>query len=955
MKVHEYVKKSLSRQVIFLMWAFLFLILTGTTILFLLQQNISKQYIKDREEIVSKRNIVRSIEEGFNQAFFDIRGFIALDNERLKDNALAQENRIKQSSMQFQDYAMDKKDRNFLNEVTLFTDYYFKETMPVVIQAFENGDREQVKQIASASATKRVSDFKQTLKAFSTGLDIQLDEKSTKLREELTRLQITFFISLVLFLLLMYVSVRIIITNVGKPLSNLAFAANEIAAGRDAVLNIHHTRKDELGALSVAFDKMITSLQDKEQDLLAQNEELIAHQDELHAQHLELEHTLDILRENEIKLSHRNALINGISNSLDKNEILDTIVVNMCKIINADKGIISLVDEDIYAAYGVSENGIKQFRENIKNGLNERLFKDKRSFSLKREQVKSEKGFHEEALYINDLYIPVKSASDEIQAILVFSRYSDGFTEKEMIEYETLSRQIAISLEKIKLYDETENNRRLNQDILNSIQEGIQLVDKDGNIVQVNQQLCEIFGCSYTTDNMSGLQWADWTQMMAAQTEQQDFIQKLQELMEQTHTGNSQAPPFVYTKTDSHRVYKVYCESLTTQNHYTGLILVHRDITKEYEVDQMKSEFVSTVSHELRTPLASVLGFTELMLNKILKPERQMKYLQTIHNEAKRLTSLINDFLDVQRMESGKQTYEKKYVDLKPIIGKIAENQAINTKLHTLEVQTHLSESIVLGDKSKIEQVITNLVSNAIKYSPDGGNITITLYENDNDIKVAIKDEGLGIPKESLKNLFQKFYRVDNSDRRTIGGTGLGLSIVDEIMKAHNGSVSVESEYGKGSTFIISFPKIPVKNHEKKQGQPHQQLSYCVMVIEDDPSLAELIGQELHDTGFDVTYNKSGTKALESMKQDPPDAIVLDIMLEAGEIDGWSIMKEMKQHDDLKNIPIFVSTALEEKEKGISLGASDYLVKPYQPSQLSKIIMQTLLSSGKQGQIMVPE
>ncbi len=310
---------------------------------------------------------------------------------------------------------------------------------------------------------------------------------------------------------------------------------------------------------------------------------------------------------------------------------------------------------------------------------------------------------------------------------------------------------------------------------------------------------------------------------------------------------------YIYRKNDSNQVIQVYCKSFKNEGKEDfGTLLVHRDITKEYEVAQMKSEFVSTVSHELRTPLASVLGFTELLLTKELKPERKTKYLQTIYKEAKRLTSLINDFLDIQRMESQKQTYEKKYIDITSILQNVIELQEVNTSLHKIHLSVELEETTILGDRNKIEQVFINLLSNAIKYSPNGGNIFIRIYGSRNMVSIDFKDEGLGIPEEAIPNLFQQFYRVDNSDRRRIGGTGLGLAIVKEIVKAHNGNISVSSKYGKGSTFTTQFPRVMMKANKQSEDADTSCSDYTIMVIEDDLSLAELLKHELQDNGFHV-------------------------------------------------------------------------------------------------------
>jgi signal transduction histidine kinase len=245
---------------------------------------------------------------------------------------------------------------------------------------------------------------------------------------------------------------------------------------------------------------------------------------------------------------------------------------------------------------------------------------------------------------------------------------------------------------------------------------------------------------------------------------------------------------------------------LLTLLRITRILLAQQDELRSKSIQL--NELVNTVSHELRTPLASILGFTELMLKRDLKQERQRKYLYTIYNEAKRLTALINDFLDVQRMEAGKQTYEKKFLDLIPILEKVIVVQEVNLTHHHVNLINEGKSGLILGDPGKMEQVFTNIINNAIKYSPNGGDIEIKLYQREERIFIDVKDEGLGIPQESLHKLFTKFFRVDNSDRRKIGGTGLGLAIVHEIVKSHNGDITVTSEVGKGSTFTCSFPVV---------------------------------------------------------------------------------------------------------------------------------------------------
>ncbi|MFE8703124.1 ATP-binding protein [Cytobacillus sp. FJAT-54145] len=954
MKLKDYFTKSLSRQFVGVMGLFILAFIIGTAFIYFTQQHLNKEYIQERAELVKKEKVVEELDDAVNLVLFNVRGYLAFGNKELKTLALSAHPEIRRLNKELDRLATNDEDREYVKELRNFVDFYFIETAPEVFRYFEAGQQDKVLQISSSGATARVNAFQEDTHKYRQSIESQLEGKVAKLSREQSFLQIGFLFFLLAIILIFFQIIRLMLSQVGKPLAELAAAANDITIGKEVDISVDKNRKDEIGSLSVAFKKMITSLQEKEQDLLAQNEELIAQQDELQMQQSELEEVLETIRENEQKLERRNELINKVSNSLDKQVVLDSIVTNMSRIIEADKGLMIMLNEETYSAFGVSEKGVRQFKDNMESGLIERLIAFKKPYSIKREVDDLDKGFHTSICFCYDLYLPVLSSNNDVVAVMSFSRFGQSFLEKDMDEYEALAKQIGISLDKISMYEESEEDRRLNQDILNTVQEGIQLVDLTGTILQVNNQLSDMFHLPKEVNDLVGITQDKWVEIMLY------FIEEKEEFREfVTKSISAEIKPennsFIYKKKNENHVIKVYCEALYHGDERVGTILVHRDITKEYEVDQMKSEFVSTVSHELRTPLASILGFTELLLKRQLKPERQTKYLTTIYNEAKRLTALINDFLDVQRMEAGKQTYEKKYIELLPIIQKVIDSQQINTDQHALKIESYVESDYILGDKAKVEQVFTNLVHNAIKYSPLGGEIKIIMSEKDGDLKVDVVDEGLGIPEEALPKLFTRFYRVDNSDRRKIGGTGLGLSIVQEIMKMHDGEISVSSEFGKGSTFTVSFPLIEGKLEAIVTEKDSLNGRYTIMVVEDDTSLVQLISQELLDSGFQVNHYSNGKDALEALSMTVPDAIVLDILLGEDGIDGWRMMEWIKGNEELKNIPVIISSALDEKAKGFSLGATDYLVKPYKPMHLSKAIMQTLLNMGKVGQVLVPQ
>lgn len=241
-----------------------------------------------------------------------------------------------------------------------------------------------------------------------------------------------------------------------------------------------------------------------------------------------------------------------------------------------------------------------------------------------------------------------------------------------------------------------------------------------------------------------------------------------------------------------------------------GIVTIFRDVTKEKEIDRMKTELVSMVAHELRSPLTSIAGFSELLLDKGLTKNQAHEYADIILKESHRLGDLINKFLDISRIESGKSQVNKMALHLRYIIENLLELNLYQAEKKGIKVDINIPQDLspVMVDKEMIEEVILNLFSNAVKYSPENTKVTIFVEDKDDEMIVGVKDQGYGISKKSLPNIFNKFYRVtDNELVREISGSGLGLSLVKEIIKAHGGSVWVESELGKGSTFYFSIPK----------------------------------------------------------------------------------------------------------------------------------------------------
>lgn len=251
-----------------------------------------------------------------------------------------------------------------------------------------------------------------------------------------------------------------------------------------------------------------------------------------------------------------------------------------------------------------------------------------------------------------------------------------------------------------------------------------------------------------------------------------------------------------------------------------GIVTILRDITREKEIDRLKTELVSMVAHELRSPLTCITGFSELLLDSSLEPEQSEEYATIILKESNRLSDLINKFLDISKIEAGKSQVRKSPVDMKMLVEKVLDfnSQLADKKDIAVTFDSPDEVTVVPLDRDMIEQVVLNLFSNAVKYSPENTSVAVRLIENETRMYLEIEDTGFGISEKALPHIFDKFYRItDNEQVRDITGSGLGLALVKEIVEIHGGTIKVKSTLGKGSTFTITLPKeeIPVTQDDE--------------------------------------------------------------------------------------------------------------------------------------------
>lgn len=359
------------------------------------------------------------------------------------------------------------------------------------------------------------------------------------------------------------------------------------------------------------------------------------------------------------------------------------------------------------------------------------------------------------------------------------------------------------------------------------------------------------------------------------------------------------------------------------------------------DASRAKSEFLANMSHELRTPLNAIIGFSEALKEGMVGEldAAQHEYITDIFSSGEHLLSLINDILDLAKVESGKMTLELEAFNLLETLQNSLS--MIKEKAHNQQLKVRLDADadlpLLLADKRKIKQIIYNLLSNAVKFTPKGGAITLSVHHVNERLELSVTDSGIGISAEDQARLFQPFTQIDSSLSRQYQGTGLGLAMIKHFAELHGGHVGVKSELGQGSTFWVSLPwhttdltppTAPDKPTVAMTAPPTKPLAqaHSALVIEDDPAAAELLALYLKKEGLNTTIMNDGEQALLWLQHHTPDLITLDIMLPG--MDGWEVLNHIKKMPALSNVPVLIASVVNNSQRGYALGASQVLQKP---------------------------
>ncbi len=364
-----------------------------------------------------------------------------------------------------------------------------------------------------------------------------------------------------------------------------------------------------------------------------------------------------------------------------------------------------------------------------------------------------------------------------------------------------------------------------------------------------------------------------------------------------------------------------------------------QEVNKRLEVaGRHKSQFLASMSHELRTPMNAIIGFSEILLDESVREltlEERREFLGNILSSGRHLLRLINDILDLSKVEAGRMEFRPEEFSIAEVI-----NAVLNTikplaarKQIGVEVAIDPALTTLVADQGKVKQILYNLLSNAIKFTPENGKVGVRASRGRGEARCAVWDTGIGIRPEDQARIFEEFHQVEATAARQYEGTGLGLTLAKKFVELHGGKIWVESEPGKGSTFTFTLPLLePSPGVERREAEAERMEGPLVLVVEDDPKARELLRFSLRREGFRVEEALDGEEAVTKARALQPFLIALDILLPKK--DGWEVLRELKEDAFTQDIPVVIVSIVDEQERGFSLGAADYIVKPFDRENL---------------------
>ncbi|NDD29716.1 MAG: PAS domain S-box protein [Proteobacteria bacterium] len=491
-------------------------------------------------------------------------------------------------------------------------------------------------------------------------------------------------------------------------------------------------------------------------------------------------------------------------------------------------------------------------------------------------------GFAEAEGTTSLLWAPLIGRQRTLGALALLTQGARSWTQMELQWLDIFANVLSVTLENTHLFQDLATEKSQLQVLVDNVPEGVFTTDAQGRVLTWNAAAHRITGWSLA--DVAGRRCAELIRCSTVEETWCETRCPLKIAMQTVARFDSGVHGVSLARADGTAV-PVFITSgpiVSDDGTAMGAVLVFRDITKEKEIEQMKEDFLATITHDLKSPLASVMGYAELMLNPKLGPlnDNQQEFVQSILRSSKTLQFLIDNILEITRMEAGEMQFNPRAFNIGSVLAEIREMFVPLAAPKSLRLEVRCDDAIIVrGDRDKIKEVFINLYANAVKFTRPGGAITTTVEATDERVTIRVADTGKGIAADQIARLFERFAQVKSDERR---GTGLGLYIVRRIIQAHEESVEVQSEVGVGTTFSFGLPRVRIQGGD----------ALGVLVVDRDEETSATVQRILEEEGIATALANTARDALRAVSQRKPRVLLIDSQLP--ELTSENLLEELK-------------------------------------------------------------